>query len=158
MIIFILVGEMPFVIIFRLTNKNLHYVCCAVGSSCWTCHLFLYLKVLLQLLRSQLEEGPTILNQNVFSFCRPFMGTPILLYSNKSTLIQHRSNQRVHLWHVASEPKQPAADTNQHQNNLKHAFVWTFWYEPRQNSANNSKDSSENNKRQNGKTHCESVN
>jgi len=43
---------------------------------------------------------------------RPIVGSPILLHSDKSSLIQDRSDQWVHLGHVASKPEQPTTNSN----------------------------------------------
>lgn len=40
------------------------------------------------------------------------IASPILLYGDKSTLIQYWPDQRIHLWHVATEPEHPTTDAD----------------------------------------------
>ena len=49
---------------------------------------------------------------DVFSYIMLFCTYPILLHSDKSSLIQDRSDQWVHLGHVASKPEQPTTNSN----------------------------------------------
>jgi len=67
---------------------------------------------------------------------------PILFYGNEGSLIQYGPDQWIHLGHVATEPEQPAAYTNQHQYHLYYTPVRIFGYKYWQYSANDSKNSS----------------
>jgi len=61
---------------------------------------------------------------------------PILFYSDKGSLVQYWSDQRIHLRHVTTKPKQPTAYANQQKDYLNYASMWIFGHENWQDTTN----------------------